>query len=128
MATLWLSFCDPSKRNRFVGVAIIDIENIRVGDEMTSLEWRRIAQELRKRRIAPGLSWVKGAVLRLLEATGIYVIPDPLYRWIFARKRLSFLIQDVTDNPRILPEHKNKLLVDDDLLISLGSRGRVKSR
>ena len=128
MTTLWLSFADPDKRNRFAGVAIIDVEGIQVGDDMSALEWQKIAQELRKRRIAPGLSRVKGIVLRFLEATGIHVIPDWLYCWIFARKHLSFLIQDVTDNLRILPEHKNRLITDDALLMTLGSRGRVKSR
>jgi hypothetical protein len=36
----------------------------------------------------------------------------------------TVLIQDVTGNSRILHEHKNKLITDDQLLLQLGSNGR----
>ena len=37
----------------------------------------------------------------------------------------AVLVLDVTGDPRIKLEHKNRLILDDDLLIRLGSRGRA---
>jgi hypothetical protein len=36
----------------------------------------------------------------------------------------AVFVRDVTGDHRILDKHKNKLIIDDDLLLQLGSTGR----
>jgi hypothetical protein len=36
----------------------------------------------------------------------------------------TVIVQDVTGDDRILDEHKNKLITDDELLLQSGSKGR----
>jgi hypothetical protein len=100
--TYWIVFTDPTATSgdRFRGVVILELPKMDLTDQEGFQEdFREIA--------APVL-----AALEIDPTRGA------------EKGKLDIHIDDVTDEPRIKPEHKGKLLLDDALLVSLGSTGR----
>jgi hypothetical protein len=101
--TYWLVFSDPDRPRgeRFRGVVILDLPELDLTDMAAAVD------VIGEAMIAVGL-----------DLTDIHGNPD--------NGTLALHVDDVTESPFVpaMAQYKGRLLTDDALLLSIGSRGR----